>query len=136
MAAESLNIAQLLRAVQVLERNATVALMYSGLRLPQYRLLECLDQEGQATLTELSRNMHVSRATASVLINELLRLEVVVAIDHPADRRSSILRLTERGRNKLSVARKDLRAFARQFESLYNQQIIAALNAFALSQST
>ncbi len=132
---EPLNLLELLWAVQILERNASVALMYSGLRLPQIRLLECLDRAGQATLTELSRCLRISRATASVLINELVRMEVIIAADNPTDRRSVLLHFTERGRNKLNVARRDLRAFARQFETQYDERTIAALNVFAAAHS-
>ena len=64
---EHLDVVGLLRAVQILERNMSVALMYSGLRIPQFRMLNVLSQAGQATVTEMSEKLHVTRATASVM---------------------------------------------------------------------
>ena len=63
---ELLDVVGLLRAVQVLERNMSVALMYSGLRIPQFRLLGVLSEAEQATVTEMSEKLHITRATASV----------------------------------------------------------------------
>ena len=69
---ENLDVVKLLKAAQTLERNISVSLMYSGLRVPQYRLLDALAGMGQATVTEMSEKLNVRRATASVLINELI----------------------------------------------------------------
>ena len=65
---ENLDVVKLLKAAQTLERNVSVSLMYSGLRVPQYRLLDNLAEMGQATVTEMSEKLNVRRATASVLI--------------------------------------------------------------------
>ena len=85
---ESLDVVGLLKAAQILERNMTIALMYSGLRIPQFRLLDALAGMGRATVTEMSDRLHVTRATASLLINELVKSGIVAVAENPGDRRS------------------------------------------------
>ena len=75
----------------------TVALMYSGLRIPQFRLLDLLAQAGRATVTEMSEKLHVTRATASVMINELIKAGLVTMAENIADRRSFHIYIAEPG---------------------------------------
>jgi DNA-binding MarR family transcriptional regulator len=128
---EQLDIVGLLKAAQVLERNMTVALMYSGLRIPQFRLLDALAELGQATVTEMSDRLQVTRATASVMVNELLANGVLEAVEHPADRRSFHVRLTDAGWQRLGVARSDVAVFGDRLSQRYSAEAIQVLNAFA-----
>jgi DNA-binding MarR family transcriptional regulator len=117
-----LNVVDLLKAVQVFEKKIAVALMYSGLRMPQFRLLDLLDNCEEATVTEMSKRMGVSRATTSVMINELVRAAVVSVGENPSDRRSFHIRLTEIGRNKLNVARSDMAVMQDKIASKYSMR--------------
>lgn len=128
---EQLNVIGLMQALQALERNMSVALMYAGLRIPQFRLLDALDRMGQATVTEMSQALHITRATASVLINELLAAGVVATVEHESDRRSFHVRLTELGINKLSVGRKDINVYLSKVSAHYPPEMVRALNLFA-----
>jgi len=126
-----LMVVDLLKAVQVFEKKMTVALMYSGLRMPQFRLLDLLDECEEATVTEMSKRMGVTRATASVMINELVRAGIVAVDENPSDRRSFHIRLTELGRNKLTVARSDMTVMQDKISRKYSQETIRVLNEFA-----
>jgi DNA-binding MarR family transcriptional regulator len=128
---ELLDVVGLLRAVQVLERNMSVALMYSGLRIPQYRMLNVLSQTGQATVTEMSEKLHVTRATASVMVNELIRSGALTVVEHPADRRSFHIRITDAGMQRLNVARSDVGVFVDKVSRRYSPVAIKILNEFA-----
>ena len=128
---EHLDVIGLLRAAQVLERNMSVALMYSGLRIPQFRLLNLLAQAGQATVTEMSEKLHVTRATASVMINELIRSGALAVVENPADRRSFHIRITDAGMQKLNVARSDMGVFVDKVSGRYSPAAIKILNEFA-----
>jgi len=128
---EHLDVVDLLRAAQVLERNMTVALMYSGLRIPQFRLLNELSVAGQATVTEMSERLHVTRATASVMINELIRSGVLDVVENHNDRRSFHVRITETGMQKLSVARSDIAVFVDKLSKKCSAAAIRELNEFA-----
>ena len=128
---EQLDVVGLLKAAQTLERNVSVALMYSGLRIPQYRLLEVLADRGQATVTEMSEALNITRATASVLVNELIRAGIVAVLENPSDRRSFHIRMTELGGDKLHVARSDLSALHKRLAKFYPPETVRVLNTFA-----
>lgn len=128
---EHLDVIGLLKAVQVLERNMSVALMYSGLRIPQFRLLDVLAQAGQATVTEMSAKLRVTRATASVTVNELIKSGAIEAIENFSDRRSFHIRLTDSGQQRLNVARSDLGVYCAKVSQRYSPEIIQILNAFS-----
>jgi DNA-binding MarR family transcriptional regulator len=128
---ENLDVVKLLKAAQNLERNISVSLMYSGLRVPQYRLLDALAGMGQATVTEMSEKLSVRRATASVLINELIQSGIVEVTENNADRRSFHIRLTRMGAGKLEAARKDIAVFREKLSQKYPPEMIKMLNEFA-----
>jgi MarR family transcriptional regulator, 2-MHQ and catechol-resistance regulon repressor len=128
---QHLDVVGLLKAAQTLERNVSVALMYAGLRLPQFRLLDTLAEMGQATVSEMSEKLHITRATASVMCNDLLRSGAVAVVENPSDRRSFYIRLTELGSDKLHVARSDLGVLMNKLAQRYPQDMIQVLNEFA-----
>ena len=128
---EGLNVSDLLRALQILERNVSVTLMYSGLRIPQFRLLELLREQGQATVTEVSKQLHITRATASVQINELIRAGIIAVVENEKDRRSFHVHITELGQNKLNVARSDLAVMQGKLNRYYSAEMVKVLNDFA-----
>lgn len=128
---EHLDVVGLLKAAQILERNMTVALMYSGLRIPQFRLLELLAAAGQATVTEMSEKLHVTRATASVMVNELIKTGLVAMAENPSDRRSFHIYVTESGLHKLGVARNDVAVFCHRLSANHSPEAIRVLNEFA-----
>lgn len=128
---ENLNVLGLLTAAQTLERNMSVSLMYSGLRVPQYRLLDALAGMGQATVTEMSEKLRIRRATASVLINELIKSGIVEVTENASDRRSFHIRLSEVGAGKLEAARKDIAVFREKLSKKYSPETIKVLNEFA-----
>ena len=120
----------LLKAAQILERNVTVALIYAGLRVPQYRMLQAIAESDQITVTDISKKLNISRATASVMVNDLIRMQVIATVESQTDRRSFHIRLTERGQNKLLVARKDLNALTQGLTNRIPQDLVTALNEF------
>ena len=128
---EQLDLVALIKAAQTLERNANVALMYSGLRLPQFRLLDVLAGVGQATVSEMSKRLNITRATTSVLVNELIRNGSLAVIENPSDRRSFHIRLTEEGLYRLQVARSDLGVLTSKVSGRYPKDMIRTLNDFA-----
>ena len=126
-----LNISDLLRALQILERNVSVTLMYSGLRIPQYRLLSLLQQHSQLTVTEVSKLLNITRATASVQTNELINAGILAVVESSKDRRSFHLHITELGINKLNVATSDLSVMQQKLNKRYTPETIEILNQFS-----
>ena len=127
---EQLDVVGLLKAAQTLERNANVALMYSGLRVPQFRLLDALAEAGQATVSEMSARLKITRATASVMINDLIRTGSVAVVENPSDRRSFHVRLSEHGLQRFQSARNDLGVLVSKLSARYPAETIRVLNEF------
>jgi DNA-binding MarR family transcriptional regulator len=126
-----LDVLGIIRAAQHLERNASIALMYSGLRISQYRLLELVDGCEEPTVTEMGRQLNITRASASVMVNELSRAGIVYLEENPSDRRSFHIRISTLGRNKLKVARRDLAVFLEKISARYPLEMLQAINRFA-----
>ena len=125
-----LNIFGLIDAVKSMEQRIAVALFYSGLRLTQYRALLFVDQEKSATVSDLSRHFGITRATASALASELIKMDALVAVENPEDRRSFFLKLTQSGSNKLSVGRRDVELVMQSIASEYDPETVEQLNRF------
>jgi DNA-binding MarR family transcriptional regulator len=128
---EQLDVVGLLKAIHALERNTNIALMYSGLRVPQFRLLNALDEAGQVTVTEMSKALNITRATASVMINDMIHSGSVVVVENPSDRRSFYVRLTEHGLFRLQTARGDLGVLISKLSKRYPAETIQILNEFS-----
>ncbi|MGW8247470.1 MAG: MarR family winged helix-turn-helix transcriptional regulator [Acidiferrobacterales bacterium] len=125
-----LNIFGLIDAVKEMEQRIAVALFYSGLRLTQYRALMFIDREQNVTVTDLSRHFHITRASASALANELIKMDALVAIENPEDRRSFFLKLTRSGGGKLAVGRRDVELVMDSIASEYDAETVEQLNRF------
>lgn len=126
-----LDVLGIIKAAQQLERNASIALMYSGLRISQYRLLELVDGHADVTVTEVGKRLNITRASASVMVNELGGAGIVALEANPSDRRSFFIRITTLGKNKLNVARSDLAVYLEKISTRYPAQMLEALNRFA-----
>ena len=129
-----LDVVALLKAVQALERSVNVTLMYSGLRVPQFRLLDAVAEAGQTTVTEMSAALAITRATASVMVNDLIRSGSVATVENHSDRRSFYIQLTEDGLHRLQSARSDLSVLTDKLSKRYPAEIVRVLNEFARFQ--
>ena len=126
-----LNVLDLLDAVLAFEQKINLALMYSALRLPQYRVMVFLEKAGKITVTDLSKQLNVTRATMSVLVNELLKAEIVESLVNTTDKRSFYVRLTNSGLSRLNVARKDLSFVEESISENFTEDQIHLFNEFS-----
>ena len=127
----NLKVLELLDAVMAFEQKINLALMYSALRLPQYRVMVFLEKAGKITVTDLSKQLNVTRATMSVLVNELLKAEIVESVVNTTDKRSFYVRLTNIGLSRLNVARKDLSFVEESISENFTQDQINLFNEFS-----
>ena len=130
---ESLHIIQLLEATQIFEKKLNLALMYSGLRIPQFRAMLFLEKSGKITVSDLSRYLNVTRATMSVLVNDLLKADIVESIKNPKDKRSFYLLLTESGVRRLELAKKEVNLVQEKISSEFTAETIQTLNQIVTS---
>ena len=125
---ESLRVIELLEATQTIEKKLNLALMYSGLRLPQFRAMLFLDKSGKITVSDLSRYLNVTRATMSVLINNLIKAKIVECISNPKDKRSFYIKLTESGQSRLKLAKSEVALVEENITRGFSAETIEILN--------
>ena len=127
---ETLRVIELLEATLIYEKKLNLALMYSGLRLPQFRTMLFLEKSGKITVSDLSRYLNVTRATMSVLVNHLLKARIVESISNPKDKRSYYIKLTESGLSRLALAKSEVALVEDKISQELLPDTIAALNKF------
>ena len=79
----------------------------SGLRTPQRRLAETLEQEGQMTVPHAAAELEVSRQFVQTTCNDLASLGLVEFFDNPRHKRSRLVSLTKQGLAALARARRE-----------------------------
>ena len=126
-----LDVFYLLDATQKFESKLNLALMYFGLRLPQYRVMDILNKSGKITVSDLSRSVDVSRATMSVLITKMQKAGLIETLNNRQDRRSFYLKLTESGLAKFYSAEAAVNLVLRNLEKTLSDVSIEALNEFS-----
>lgn len=127
-----IDVLRLLDAIQVFERKINLALMYYGLRLPQYRVLDALDKSGKITLSDLSRKLDVTRATMSALVVKMKNAGLVQSLDNTADRRSFYVKITEAGHARFKSAEKAFHLMQRSVCRSLSDETVEAVNGFSL----
>jgi DNA-binding MarR family transcriptional regulator len=128
-----IRVMELLEATQMFERKLTLALMYSCLRLPQFRAMLFLELSGKITVSDLSRHLNVTRATVSVLVNELVKAGLVESLANSSDKRSFYIRLTESGLKRLTLAKSEVAMITESLSLDFCDATVQALNQFACS---
>lgn len=130
---ETLHVIQLLEATQIFEKKLNMALMYSGLRIPQFRAMLFLEKSGKITVSDLSRYLNVTRATMSVLANDLLKADIVESIKNPNDKRSFYMKLTESGQRRISLAKREVELVQERISEEFPSETISTLNKIVTS---
>ena len=130
---ERFDVLDLLETVQVFETKLNLALMYSGLRLPQFRAMVFMEKAGKITVSDLGRQQGITRATASVLVSSLTKAGIIESIANKSDKRSFYIKLTEPGLNRLKLAKKEVGLVEERLARKIPQETIDALKKLSLS---
>jgi DNA-binding MarR family transcriptional regulator len=93
----------ILHAARRIRTSADAALRESGMSLSAYKLMRALEHSDQS-MREVSDALHVSPRTVTDMIDSLEVRGLVVRRPHPADRRVTLLHLTEEGQRQLAAA--------------------------------
>jgi DNA-binding MarR family transcriptional regulator len=81
-----------------MEEEAKEQYHFKELTLTQMHYLEMISELENPNLTELSVAMKLTKPTITVLVDKLIEKELVYKIQSDADRRSTHLHLTDRGK--------------------------------------
>lgn len=125
---ERFDVLELIEMVQVFETKLNLALLYSGLRLPQFRAMVFMEKAGKITVSDLGRQQGITRATASVLVASLTKAGIIESMPNPADKRSFYIKLTEPGLNRLQLAKKEVGLVEERLAKKFSPEMIEALN--------
>jgi DNA-binding MarR family transcriptional regulator len=93
----------ILFAARRIRTTADAALRHSGLSLSSYKLMQALEDSDQS-MREVSDCLQVSPRTITDMIDGLEARGLVARLPHPADRRVTLLHLTEDGQRQLAAA--------------------------------
>jgi len=107
----------------------------SGLTSPQILLLRAINEKGRVTIGELAKDIALSQATVTTILDRLVTRGLVVRERSTTDKRKVHALLTDIGAEALKNAPKPLQEdFARQFVNLENWEqtmIISSLQRVA-----
>jgi DNA-binding MarR family transcriptional regulator len=94
----------ILFAARRIRTSADATLRESGLSLSSYKLMRALEESDQS-MREVSEILQVSPRTVTDMIDSLEARGLVERRPHPADRRVTLLHLTEDGQRHLQTAK-------------------------------
>ncbi len=123
-----INIIKVLEAVRPLERRLSMLLLAEhGMSISQFRLLLPLLPNTGLTASQLCTTLGITKASGSILIQELTRAGVVAVTPNPEDRRSIVIRLTPEGKNRMRAAETGIAALEKTLARQIPDNTVKAL---------
>ncbi|MFI2200113.1 MarR family winged helix-turn-helix transcriptional regulator [Streptomyces sp. NPDC020192] len=86
-------------------RKVEEAAPIEGLSVGVRAVLDLLRTQGSMTVPQMGRAQALSRQFVQRMVNDAARLGLVESVTNPAHRRSSLIRLTDRGRDAIGAVR-------------------------------
>jgi len=110
-----------------MEEEAKEQYNFKELTLTQMHYLEMISELENPNLTELAAALKLTKPTITVLIDKLIEKELVYKVQSDADRRSTHLHLSERGKLINQMHEYAHRRIAEQIEKKINSDEMAQL---------
>jgi len=110
-----------------MEEEAKEQFNFKDLTLTQMHYLEMISELQNPNLTELAVAMKLTKPTITVLVDKLIEKELVYKVQSDADRRSTHLHLTERGKLINQMHEYAHRRIAEQIEQKIDAEEMAQL---------
>jgi DNA-binding MarR family transcriptional regulator len=93
---------RLLSCTMAVEKEVQRRFAEHDMTLPRFDVLAALDRHGEMNMGSLSQSLLVSNGNVTQLVQKLVRDGLVKLRKAPADRRSSIVTMTEAGRDRFA----------------------------------
>jgi DNA-binding MarR family transcriptional regulator len=90
-------------------RNQTVEFYKAKITLPQCVILDILDKSGESNMSDLAKNINVTTAAITGLVDRLVRDNYVIRFSDPDDRRVIKIKPTAKGEKVVKALRKHRR---------------------------
>ena len=110
-----------------MEEEAKEQFNFKDMTLTQMHYLEMISELQNPNLTELAVAMKLTKPTITVLVDKLIEKELVYKVQSDADRRSTHLHLTERGKLINQMHEYAHRRIAEQIEQKIDAEEMAQL---------
>ena len=120
-------IAKLSAYMSRMEEEAKEQFNFKDLTLTQMHYLEMISELKNPNLTELAAAMKLTKPTITALVDKLIEKELVYKVQSDADRRSTHLHLTERGKLINQMHEYAHRRIAEQIEKKIDAEEMAQL---------
>ena len=98
-------------------------LIDANLTLPQYALLNVLDQTGVMSMTEMGEKLHVSKPAVTNLVDRLEKAKYLKRLPHSSDRRVYLLEIQQKGK-----------ILVRKIQAYLLKLLLSALDQFSVSE--
>ena len=112
-----------------MEEEAKEQYSFKELTLTQMHYLEMISELENPNLTELAAAMKLTKPTITVLVDKLIEKELIYKVQSDADRRSTHLHLTERGKLINQMHEYAHRRIVEQIEKKIDEDEMAQLMA-------
>jgi len=122
-------IAKLSAYMARMEEEAKEQYSFKDLTLTQMHYLEMISELENPNLTELATAMKLTKPTITVLVDKLIEKELIYKVQSDADRRSTHLHLTERGKLINQMHEYAHRRIVEQIEKKIDEDEMAQLRA-------
>lgn len=114
------------RLFRAMAESADTYLNDTGLTAADRAVMEFLYPDTELTVPDIARRYQVSRQHVQVTVNRLLDQELVINVENPRHKRSSLLRLTQNGREKFAAIRRHEGALLDEIFAGLNPEEVAA----------
>ncbi len=130
---EVVNIMGFLEVAHLFERRINLALKYAGLRLPLYKALLFLEFSGKITVSDLSRQFKITRASASACVNDLIGSGLIEKLVNRSDSRSYYIKLTDAGFTRCTLAKSEVGHVLESLSHYVSEDTAVLINDFLQS---
>jgi len=113
----NIRLLQLLDWLYSIEHSLSLSLVDSGLTLAQFRMLRIIETSPGISVSEISRKLNIAKPTASIQIQELIRIGVIAMENDPADKRGKKVYISPKGENRMKNAYENLSVMEKKFSA-------------------
>ena len=114
------------RLFRAMAESADTYLGDTGLTAADRAVMEFLYPDTELTVPDIARRYQVSRQHVQVTVNRLLDQGLVINVENPRHKRSSLLRLTQNGRERFAAIRRHEGALLDEIFAGLNPEEVAA----------
>lgn len=127
------------RSTQMIQRRSATILKDRGLTITQFGVLEALYHKGDMTINEIIESLLSTSGNMTVVINNLEKEQLINRYVNPQDRRSALIAIAEKGRNRVEEIFPphllDLRACFSVYSEDEKEQLLELLKKLSVKKS-